>query len=453
MTGRFHRRIKEELGNMSLQVEKLEKNMAKLTIEASAEEFENAVQKAYLKNKSRINLPGFRKGKAPRAMIEKMYGKGVFYEDAANTLIPEAYSKALAECELDIVSQPEISVTQIEAGKPFIFTAEVALKPEVTLGEYKGVAVPKKEVTVTDEEVQAELDKEREKNARTIDVDDRGVENGDIIKLDFDGSVDGVPFQGGKSENYELTVGSGSFIPGFEDQLVGAKAGEELDVNVTFPEDYHAKDLAGKAAVFKCKVNEIHVKELPEADDEFAQEVSEFDTLEEYKADIRKKLQDRKEKAARNEKQNAAIEKIVANAEMEIPEPMVESQIRSMINDFARRMQSQGLNMDQYFQFTGMDASKLKEQMRPEALKRIENSLVLEAVAKAENIEISDERVDEEIAKMAEAYKMEADKLKELIGAEQREQMKGDLAIQAAVDLVTDAAVETEAEAEAEEEK
>ncbi|MDO5426205.1 MAG: trigger factor [Eubacteriales bacterium] len=427
---------------MSLQVEKLEKNMAKLTIEASAEEFENAVQKAYLKAKNRINLPGFRKGKAPRAMIEKMYGKGVFYEDAANALIPEAYNKALEECELEIVSQPEISVTQIEAGKPFIFTAEVAVKPEVTLGEYKGVEVPKKEIEVTDEEVQAEVDKEREKNSRTIDVDDRAVENGDIIKLDFDGSVDGVPFDGGKSENYELVIGSGSFIPGFEDQLVGAKIGEDLDVNVTFPEDYHAKDLAGKAAVFKCKVNEIKVKELPEADDEFAQEVSDFDTLEDYKADIRKKLQERKEREARNEKQNAVVEKIVENAEMEIPEPMVEGQIRNMIEDFSRRMQSQGLTMEQYFQFTGMDAEKMKEQMRPEALKRIENSLVLEAVAKAENIEISEEQVDEEIAKMAEAYKMEVDKLKGLIGEYERDQMKKDLAIQAAVDLVTDAAKE-----------
>ncbi|MDY3917463.1 MAG: trigger factor [Candidatus Limivivens sp.] len=427
---------------MSLQVEKLEKNMARLTIEASAEEFESAVQKAYLKNKSRINLPGFRKGKAPRAMIEKMYGKGIFYEDAANALIPEAYNKALEECELEIVSQPEISVTQIESGKPFIFTAEVAVKPEVTLGEYKGVEVPKKEVEVTDEEVQAEVDKEREKNSRTIDVDDRAVENGDIIKLDFDGSVDGVPFQGGKSENYELTVGSGSFIPGFEEQLVGAKIGEELDVNVTFPEDYHAEDLAGKAAVFKCKVNEIKVKELPEADDEFAQEVSEFNTLEEYKADIRTKLLERKEREAKNEKTNAVIEKIVENAEMEIPEPMVEGQIRNMIEDFSRRMQSQGLTMEQYFQFTGMDAEKMKEQMRPEALKRIENSLVLEAVAKAENIEISEEKIDEEIAKMAEAYKMEVEKLKELMGDYERDQMRKDLAIQAAVDLVRDAAKE-----------
>lgn len=427
---------------MSLQVEKLEKNMAKLTIEASAEDFENALQKAYLKAKGKINIPGFRKGKAPRKIIEKMYGAAVFYEDAANALIPEAYSKALDECDLEIVSQPAIDVQQIEAGKPFIFTAEVAVKPEVTLGEYKGLEVEKTPVDVTDEEVQAEIDKEREKNSRTIDVDDRAVENGDLIKLDFDGSVDGVPFEGGKAENYSLTIGSGSFIPGFEDQLVGAKIGEELDVNVTFPEDYHAKELAGKAAVFKCKVNEIQVKELPEADDEFAQEVSDFDTLEEYKADVRKTLTEKKEKEARNKRQAAVIEKIVENATMEIPDAMVDSQVRNMIDDFGRRMRSQGLTMEQYFQFTGMDMNKMKEQMKPEALKRIQNSLVLEAVAKAENIEISDERVDEEIAKMAEAYKMEVDKLKELMGDYEKDQIKNDLAIQEAVNLVTDAAKE-----------
>ena len=427
---------------MSLQVEKLEKNMAKLTIEASAEDFENAVQKAYLKMKGRINIPGFRKGKAPRKMIEKMYGKGVFYEDAANELIPEAYGKALEECDLDIVSRPEIDVTQIEAGKPFIFTATVALKPEVTLGDYKGVEVTARPVEVTDDEVQAEIDKEREKNSRVTDVDDRGVEKGDLIKLDFDGSVDGESFEGGKAENYDLTVGSGSFIPGFEDQLIGAKIGQELDVNVTFPEDYHAENLRGKAAVFKCKVNEIKVKELPEADDEFAQEVSEFETMDEYKADIKKNLLERKERTAKSQKENAVVEKIVENATMEIPDAMVDTQIRNQMEDFARRMKSQGLTMEQYFQFTGMDVDKMREQMRPEALKRIQNSLVLEAVAKAENIEISDERVDEEITKLADVYKMEADKLKELMGEYEREQMKKDLAIQAAVDLVREAAKE-----------
>lgn len=433
---------------MSLQVEKLEKNMAKLTIEASAEEFEVAVEKVYQKAKKNISLPGFRKGKAPRKMIEKMYGSGIFYEDAANELIPNAYSKALEECEEEIVSQPKIDIVQIETGKPFIFTAEVALKPEVTLGEYKGVEVEKVPVEVNDLEVQAEVDKERENNSRTIDVDDRPVQKGDMVKLDFDGSVDGVPFEGGKAENYDLTIGSGSFIPGFEDQLVGAKLEEEVDVNVTFPEDYHAKDLAGKAAVFKCTVHQIKVKEIPEADDEFAKDVSEFDTLDEYKADIRKKLMEKKEKEAKSAKEAAVVAKIVENATMEIPDAMIDTQVRNMADDFTRRIQSQGLTVEQYFQFTGTTAEKMLEQMRPEALKRIQNSLVLEAVAKAENIEVSDEKVDEEIKKMADAYKMEFDKVKEMMGEYEVAQMRDDLAIQAAVDLVRDAAVEVEAKAE-----
>ena len=427
---------------MSLQVEKLEKNMAKLTIEASAEDFEKAIQKVYLKARGRINIPGFRKGKAPRKLIEKMYGTGVFYEDAANDLIPTAYAEALKDCDLEIVSRPEINVTQIESGKPFIFTAEVAVKPEVTLGEYKGVEVEKSDVEVTDEDINKEVDKERENNSRTIDVDDRAVESGDIIKLDFDGSVDGVPFAGGKAENYTLTIGSGSFIPGFEDQLIGTKIGEEKDVTVTFPEDYHEKSLAGKEAVFKCKVNAITVKELPDVDDEFASEVSEFETLAEYKEDIKKKLTEKKEKEARAKKEAQAVEKAVENATMEIPDAMIDTQVQSMMEDFARRMQSQGLSLEQYFQFTGMDAKKMHDQMKPEALKRIQNSLVLEAVAKAENIEISDEKVDEEIAKMAEAYKMEVEKLKGIIGDSERDQMKKDLAVQAAADLIADAAKE-----------
>ena len=427
---------------MSLQVEKLEKNMAKLTIEASAEDFEKAIQKVYLKARGRINIPGFRKGKAPRKLIEKMYGTGVFYEDAANDLIPTAYAEALKDCDLEIVSRPEINVTQIESGKPFIFTAEVAVKPEVTLGEYKGVEVEKSDVEVTDEDINKEVDKERENNSRTIDVDDRAVESGDIIKLDFDGSVDGVPFAGGKAENYTLTIGSGSFIPGFEDQLIGTKIGEDKDVTVTFPEDYHEKSLAGKEAVFKCKVNAITVKELPDADDEFASEVSEFETLAEYKEDIKKKLTEKKEKEARAKKEAQAVEKAVENATMEIPDAMIDTQVQSMMEDFARRMQSQGLSLEQYFQFTGMDAKKMHDQMKPEALKRIQNSLVLEAVAKAENIEITDEKVDEEIAKMAEAYKMEVEKLKGIIGDSERDQMKKDLAVQAAADLIADAAKE-----------
>ena len=427
---------------MSVQVEKLEKNMAKLTIEVPAEEFEAAIEKAYQKAKGKITVPGFRKGKAPRKMIEKLYGVGVFYEDAANIVIPEAYGKAAEECGEEIVSRPSVDITQIEAGKPFVFTAEVALKPEVTLGQYKGIEVEKKEIEVSEEEIQAAVDKERESNSRTIDVDDRAVEKGDMIKLDFDGSVDGVPFEGGKAQDYPLTIGSGSFIPGFEDQLIGAKIGEELDVNVTFPEDYQAENLKGKAAVFKCKVNEIKVKELPEADDEFAQDVSEFDTLAEYKEDIKNKLMAQKEADAKRAKENTVVEKIVENATMEIPDAMIDEQVRRMADDFTRRIESQGISVEQYMQFTGMDAEKMLEQMRPEAVKRIQNSLVLEAVAKAENIQISDEKLDEEIAKMAESYKMEADKLKELMGDYEKEQMKNDLAIRAAVELITEAAVE-----------
>ena len=438
---------------MSLKVENLEHNMAKLTIEVSAEEFEEAIKHAYVKNKNKINIHGFRKGKAPQAMIEKMYGAGIFYEDAANELIPKAYDAEIENCDLDLVSQPKIDVVQIEKGKPFIFTAEVAVKPEVTLGAYEGVEVPKTEINVTDEEVDAEVDKEREKNSRTTTVEDRGVENGDMIKLDFDGSVDGVAFDGGKAENYDLTVGSGSFIPGFEEQLVGVKAGEEKEVKVTFPEDYHAKDMAGKEAVFKCKVNEIKVKELPEANDEFAQDVSEFDTLAEYKEDLKKKLTERKEAAAKNAKEAAAVEAAVANAEMDIPDAMVDGQVRQMANDFARRIQSQGLTVDQYFQFTGMTAEKLMDQMKPEALKRIKNSLVLEAIAAKENFEIAEEKIEEELKKMSEAYKMEVDKIKEALGESGLDQMKAELKIQAAVDFIRDKATEVEKKAEEAEEK
>lgn len=427
---------------MSLQVEKLEKNMAKLTIEVSAEELEKAIQGAYLKNKNKISIPGFRKGKAPRVMIEKMYGAGIFYEDAANALIPEAYSKAVEESELDVVSQPEIDVTQLEKGKPFIFTAEVAVKPEVTLGEYKGLEVEKADLEVKEEEIEAELKKEQENNSRTIDVDDRSVENGDITTIDFDGSVDGVPFEGGKGEDYPLTIGSGAFIPGFEEQLVGAELGKEMEVNVTFPEDYHAEELKGKAAVFKCTVKSIKVKELPELDDEFAKDVSEFDTLEEYKNDIKEKLVKQKEEAAKRAKEDAVVDKAIENASMEIPEAMIQNQIRNMVDDFARRIQSQGLSIEQYFQFTGLDAEKLQEQMRPQALKRIQSRLVLEKIAEVEDIQIPDEKLDDEIKNMAEMYKMEADKLKELMGDYEKEQMKKDMAVQEAVTLIAEAAKE-----------
>lgn len=427
---------------MSVQVENLEKNMAKLTIEVSAEEFEKAIQSAYLKERGKIALPGFRKGKAPRKMIEKMYGAGIFYEDAANSIMPMAYHDAAEESKLEIVSSPEIDIVQIEAGKPFIFTATVAVKPEVTLGEYKGVEVEKADLSVSDEEIEAELKKEQEKNSRTIDVDDRAVESGDMIKLDFEGFVDGVAFEGGKGENYDLTIGSNSFIPGFEDQLIGAKIDEELDVNVTFPEDYHSKDLAGKAAVFKCTVHSISVKELPQLDDEFAQEVSEFDTLDEYKADVKKNLEEKKAEAAKTAKENAAVDKAVENAQMDIPEPMIDSQVEQMINDYARRLQSQGLSMEQYMQFTGTTMDGLKEQVRPQALNQIKTRLVLEKIAEVENIQIADEKLDEELAKMAENYKMEVDKLKELMGDYEKDQMKKDMAVQEAVTLVAEAAKE-----------
>ena len=427
---------------MSLQVEKMEKNMAKLTIEVSAEELEKAIQGAYLKNKNKITLPGFRKGKAPRKMIEKMYGTGVFLEDAANALIPTAYSDALQECDLEIVSQPEIDVTQLEAGKPFIFTAEVAVKPEVTLGEYKGVEIKKIEVEVTEEEIEAELKKEQENNSRTIVVEDRAVESGDIATIDFEGFVDGTPFEGGKGTDYPLTIGSNTFIPGFEDQLIGANTGDKLDVNVTFPEEYQAKDLAGKAAVFKCEIKKIEKKELPELDDEFAKDVSEFDTLDEYKADIKKNLTEKKEADAKRQKEDEAVDKAVENASMEIPEAMIKTQVNQMVHDFSRRIQPQGLSMEQYFQFTGMTIDKLMEEMKPQALKRIQTRLVLEKIAEVENIQPSEERVEEEIGKMAEMYKMEKDKLRELIGDIELEQMKKDMAVQDAVTYIADAAKE-----------
>ncbi len=427
---------------MSLQVEKMEKNMAKLTIEVSAEELDKAMQNAYLKARGKISIPGFRKGKAPRKMIEQMYGKGIFLEDAANALIPEHYSKALEECDLEIVSQPEIDVTQAEPGKAFIFTAEVAVKPEVTLGEYKGVEVPKSETEITDEDIDAEIKKEQEKNSRTVTVEDRGAENGDITTIDFEGFVDGVAFEGGKGTDYPLTLGSGSFIPGFEDQLVGAKAGDHVEVNVTFPEEYQAAELAGKEAVFQCDVNKVETKELPELDDDFAQDVSEFDTLAEYREDVKKNLTEKKEKEARAAKENAAVDKAIENAEMEIPDAMLNTQVRQMMNDFASRMQSQGLTMEQYFQFTGMTAEKMQEEMKPQALKRIQTRLVLEKIAETENIEVSEDEVNEEISKMAEMYKMEADKLKELLGDRELEQMKKDMAVQKAVTLVADEAKE-----------
>ena len=435
---------------MSLQVEKLEKNMAKLTIEVSAEELDKAMEKAYQKQKSRISLPGFRKGKAPRKMIESMYGKGVFMEDAVNSLVPQEYSKAIADCDLEIVSQPEINVTQMEPGKALIFTADVATKPEVTLGDYKGVEVPKTEIAVTDEEVDAEVKKEQDKNSRTVVVEDRAAANGDITTIDFEGFVDGVAFDGGKGSDYALTLGSGTFIPGFEDQLVGANTGDHVEVKVTFPEEYQAKELAGKEAVFQCDVKKIETKEVPELDDEFAKDVSEFDTLAEYKEDVKKNLTEKKEKEARTAKENAAVDKAIENAQMDIPDLMIQTQCRQMMDDFARRMQQQELSMDQYFQFTGQSMDKMMEDMKPQALKRIQTRLVLEKIAETENTQPSEEEITEEIQKMADAYKMEADKIREAIGEDGIEQLKKDLSVQKAVTLIADAAVEAEKAADAE---
>ena len=421
---------------MSLQVEKLEKNMAKLTIEVPAEELEKALESAFQKNKNKISVPGFRKGKVPRAMIEKMYGPAIFYEDAANELIPTAYEKALDECEEEIVSAPKVDVVQIEKGKVFIFTAEVALKPEVTLGTYKGVKVEEADVAVTDEEVDAQIQTERENSARTINVEDRAVKAGDITTIDFEGFVDGVAFDGGKGTDYPLTIGSGSFIPGFEEQLIGAEIGKETEVNVTFPEDYHAADLAGKPAVFKCTVKAIQEKELPELDDEFASEVSAFDTLEEYKADVKKTLEIKKADAAKSAKETAVIDAVIENATMEIPDAMVETEQRQMIEEFAQRIQMQGLTMEQYMQFTGMTPQVMMEQTKPQALKRIQSRLVLEAVAKAENLSASEEDFEAEIKDMAEKYQMEADKVKELLGEKGKDQVYEDLAIRKAVEFL-----------------
>ena len=427
---------------MSFTVENLEKNMAKLTIEVSAEDFEKALQKAYEKNKNKIAVNGFRKGKVPRAVIEKVYGAGVFYEDAANILIPEEYSKAAEESKLDIVSQPEIDVTQIEKGKSFIFTAEVALKPEVTLGEYLGVEIEKTDAKVTADDVKAELEKVREQNARLVDVTSRGVKDKDQAVIDFEGFVDGVPFEGGKGTDYPLTIGSHSFIDNFEEQLIGAKIGKEVEVNVTFPENYQAAELAGKPATFKVTVKAIKVKELPKLDDDFAKDVSEFDTLADYKADIKKNLTEKKKEEAKREKEAKAVAKAVENASMDIPEGMIKLQVNNMVNEFAQRLQMQGLSIDQYIQYMGSNHQQFMESLKPEAVTRIKNSLVLEAVVKAENITATEDDFEEEVKRMADMYKMEVDKVKEILGDNEKEQIMSDLAIQKAAELIASKAVE-----------
>lgn len=428
---------------MSFKVEQLEeKNMVKLVIEADADEFEAGLNTAYNKNKNKINVPGFRKGKAPRKMIEKLYGAEIFFEEAANSIIPDAYSKAAKESELDIVSQPKISVVQLESGKPFVFEAEVAVRPEVELGTYKGVEVSKADTEVTDADIEEELKKVQDQNSRTVSIEDRAVKDGDMTVIDFEGFVDGVAFDGGKGENYPLTIGSHSFIDNFEDQIIGMNIGDEKEINVTFPEDYHAENLKGKPATFKVSVKEIKEKQLPELDDDFAQDVSDFDTLAEYKEDLKKKIAERKEADAKSKKESEVLAKVVEVSNMDIPQAMIDTQVNRMVEDFAMRLQQQGLSVEQYFQYTGLTPDKIMEDMKPEAVKRIKNSLVLEAIAKAENIEVSDEEFEEELKKMADMYKMEVEKIKEFMQDAEAKQMRDDIAIQKAVDLIVSSAVE-----------
>ncbi len=422
---------------MSVTVEKLDNSMAKLKITVSADQLEKAIEKAYQKNKNKIQLPGFRKGKAPRKMIEKMYGASVFYEDAANDLIEEEYPKAVEECGEDVVSSPKIDVEQLEAGKDFVFTAEVALKPPVKLGKYKGIEVEKMDLDVTDEEVDAEIDKQRGMNARSIDVNDRAVQNGDTVSLDFEGFVDGVAFDGGKGTDYPLTIGSGAFIPGFEEQLVGFEIGQEGDVNVKFPEDYQAENLAGKDATFKCKVNSIRAKELPELNDDFASDQG-FDTLAEYKEDVKNKLAQKKETDQKAKREDAVVRAVIEDSEMELPEAMIETQQRQMVNEFAQRLQMQGMNMEQYLQYTGSSVDQMLAQVKPQAIERIKSRLVLEAVAAKENIEISDADFEAELESMAHQYKMEVEKLKELMPEAEKKQMKSDLAVQKAAEFLVE---------------
>ena len=428
---------------MSFTVENLEeKNMVKLVIESTAEEFEAGLNTAYNKNKSKISLPGFRKGKAPRKMIEKMYGAEVFYEDAANSIIPDAYAKAADECGLELVSQPKINVTQLEAGKPFIFEAVVATKPEVELGQYKGVEVTKADTEATDADVEEELKRVQEQNSRTVAVTDRAVKEGDNTVIDFEGFVDGVAFEGGKGTDYPLTIGSHSFIDTFEDQIIGMNIGDEKEINVTFPEEYHVDDLKGKPAMFKVSVKEIKEKQLPELNDEFAQDVSDFDTIAEYKDDLKNKIADRKSREAKAKQEDEAIAKIIEDSKMDIPDAMVDTQVNRMVEDFAQRLQQQGLSVEQYFQYTGMTADKIMEEMKPEAVKRIQSRLVLEAVVKAEGLTASEEEFQDELNKMAEQYKMEIEKVKEFMGEYEEKQIKEDIAIQKAVDVIVNSVVE-----------
>ena len=429
---------------MSVTVENLEKSMAKLTVEVAAEEFEKAMQQAYMRQKKDISIPGFRKGKVPRMMVEKMYGPGVFYEDAANIILPGAYEEAAKESGLDITSQPEIEVTQIGKGEAFIFTATVALRPEVTLGQYKGIEVPRTDVTVTDEELEKELAREQDKNSRQITLEDEAAAEGDTVTMDYAGTIDGEAFDGGTAQGADLTLGSGTFIPGFEEQLVGVKAGEEKEVHVTFPEDYHAEELKGKDAVFTCNVIKISRKEMPELNDEFAQDVSEFDTLEEYKEDLKKQIRQRKENMAKQNRRDNAVSRAAKNAQIEIPEAMLNTRADESVNNFARQLASQGMSIDQYMQFTGSNLEMLREQLKPQTEIQMRNELVLDEVAKAENIEVTDEEILKEVEEMAKAYGMDPEKMKEVLTDDEKENFRKDLASRKAMDLIADAAVEVD---------
>lgn len=423
---------------MSTKVETLENSMVKLTIEVEADTFKKALNQAYNKEKKNIQIPGFRKGKAPRKLIEKTYGAGIFYEDAANICIPDAYDKAVEEEGLEVVSRPDVDVQQIEEGKSFIFTAEVAVKPEPELGEYKGLEGEKDAVEISDDQIQAELDKVLEQNSRLVDVTDRAVQDGDTVNIDFEGFMDGEAFPGGQADGHDLVIGSHSFIDTFEDQLVGKNIGDELEVNVTFPEEYQQPDLAGKPAMFKVKINGIKFKELPELDDELAKDVSEFDTLDEYKESIKAGLAETAQTAADNKLKDELLQKAVENATIVLPEPMVDLEAENMVYDMANRLQYQGLSLDQYFQYTGQNMETLKDSMKEEAKKKIEARLILEAIAKAENFEVSDEDVEAEIAKMAEMYNMEVEKIKETIGKDENDSIKQDILNQKAYDFIVE---------------
>lgn len=421
---------------MAVKNEQIEKNLVKLTFEVSAEDFDKAINQVYKKNVKKFNVPGYRKGKAPRKIIKKYYTEAVFYDEAINSVLPQAYDEALKESGVESVARPEIDVEEIKKGEPVVFTALVTTKPEVKLGDYKGIEVEKIDHTVTDEDVDKDIEATQKKNARLITVDDRAIENGDIAVIDFEGFVDDVAFEGGKGEDYELEIGSGTFIPGFEEQLVGAETDADVDVKVTFPEEYHAENLAGKDAVFKVKVKEIKKRELPELDDDFASEVSEFDTMDEFRADVRKKLEEAAENKAKVETENAVIDKVIENAEFDLPDAMVETQIDNSVRDFAQRLSYQGMNLDMYMQYTGMTMDALRAQFAEQAKKQLSGSLVLEAIQKAEGIEAGPEEVELELVDMSKKYNMELDKLKELLGDAEKESIKKDLEIQKTITMI-----------------